>query len=329
MVKNYDYESIVTKDIFFADDKYLKKIINFSFDRVNDFFDYELNKDMYYELKIYDEDISDIENNVNVKGKLIRLIRENDNIKKVTMYVSDDNLKHYINMFSILKVPKEIQEKFEFNVTINKNVIENRVSHFDNLNNFYSKISFNVFSDNNEDIFLWYDVKTLSKLEKNMMSDKNIVKSTIDNLNLINDFYAMLNEKYEINNLSAYEIVYLAYKYIRKNTNYNLFLRGEKELVEIQSKLMSILLCNPYSKLKSFPVYGILDKEIHCCNAVVIDGYLYTNFILEGLFEKIDDFKPFTNNKQYFLYNKAYLTREQVLMIEDRLENFKKKNNRK
>lgn len=327
--KNYAYDSVVTRDLFLVEDKVIKKKIKFSLDKVECFLDCNLEQDdINTEIVIYDEDVNDILTDINAKTKMIRKIIKNDNIKKVTLYVSDENLKHYINMFSILKIPKEKQDKFFFNVSINKNVIENKVTHLENLDNFYSKISFNIYSENNEDIFLWYDVETLSKIEKNMMFDKNIVKSTIGNMNFVNDFYKLINDNYEIGKLSSYEIVFLAYKYIRKNTDYKYFVNGTQKMVEVQSKLMSILLCNPYSTIKSFPVYGIMDGEIHCCNAVIIDGYLYTNFILDGLFEKVDKFVPFENNKQYFLYKKAFLTREQVLMIEDKLKNCKKKTNR-
>ena len=329
MDKKINYDSLAKKNLFAVKETSILDKVIFSFDKVDEFLEYNLNKkDKKYDLFIYDEFESDIHYSTNVKTKMLREIVNNDNINKVTIYVNDELLKRYVTLFSILKIPKDKQNKFLFIVTFNKNVVENDVSHISNLENFYSPIFLNKDSKNYEDLFVWYDVKTLANLEKNMVFDSNIVKSTIDNFELVKKFYKFVEDNYDITKLNEFDIVYLAYKYIKKNTNYKMFLNKDNELFENQSKLLTILLSNPFSNFKSFCIYGKRDDELHCWNGVVINGKLYQNYMLDGLFESSTECVPFSSNKLCELYEIASLTREQVLSIEEKLKECKKKTNR-
>lgn len=290
------------------------------------------------EIIIYDEGIND---SLSYRETLLYLIKTlNDlNISSINLILSDSTLPIYTNYMNIFGWKHNNKTKIDIKVCYDPT----------------SKVTKSLTKEKlTEENLIWNSKKALENMGRDI--DENILKDTLKLQEIIIYIDNYLKETYYMDEMNEFDKVYLIYKLIRtfiripnqyvdivdgievlkpNHPNYILEPYGtwdnKEGTYEGKSRLMTILLNNPYMKINATTIYGNNSQGKYAWVGVIINNKLYqccTSRIgpfrnLEDLGYKID-WESLKKQIDVSDYEKAFLSEKEIKGIVKKVKSLRR-----
>jgi hypothetical protein len=286
------------------------------------------------DITIYDEGKND---SLNYRETLLYLIKTlNDlNISSIKFVLSDSTLPIYTNYMNILGWKHNNKSKID--IKVHYNPISKETKSW-----FNQKLT--------EESLIWNSKDVLENMGRYV--DQNILENSLElqkTIIYINDY---LRETYYMDKMNEFDKVYLIYNLIRtfirtpiqyvdiidgievlkpKHPNYILepyaTWHNKEGAYEGKSRLMTILLNNPYMKIKATTIYGNNSQGKYAWVGIIINDKLYECCLskigpfnnLEDLGYKID-WQVSNQQTDFSNYERTSLPKEEIKSIEKKVK---------
>lgn len=318
-------------------------ILNLSYDNFNKFINDSNNKiDLPFNINIYDESI--IESNEDLKLRINLLNKLNQlNINSINFYFSDSTLYYYNLLMN--KIGWKHSDATSIYLSLDRHPVGNKPNDL-NLEIAQGKININ------EEKLLWLSDNTLIKLQGK--AEDRIIEDAINLKKVTQEFYAYVNDNYDISRLNEYGKLLIAYEYVKYvlkinfASGYTTIVNRKQELInphpsyisepfgtyknkegvcEGQARLISVLLNNQFIEMDTIKIGGKCSMGHHAWVGAVIDNKLFECCpTIKGPFRDLSRNGYIINEEEIYpkIYRRSYLTDNQINQVRNHVNQLKK-----